>query len=211
MPADPTPDPGYGVNRSEFSFFRTWSCCISNYRESRMQQHGSKYFARRPLLHPPPPTLEMGSVGQNRTFSERDHVAYQIKDNYERSNVVANILPVDTPTLGMGSIGQNSTFPEHGHVTYQFKGTHFMHLNGSKYLPTDPYPPPPSNSLGLWYGVSRLECNFFRKFGASRKLNSRENFRIYCRLLLMFDCRILIHDRSYRREKTLRPLFQRNE
>ena len=30
------------------TFFRTWLCCISNYRESRMQQHGIKYFACAP-------------------------------------------------------------------------------------------------------------------------------------------------------------------
>ena len=34
-------------------FFRTWSCCISNSRESRMQQHGRKYFGREP---PPTPS-----------------------------------------------------------------------------------------------------------------------------------------------------------
>ena len=42
-----------------------------------MQQHGSKYFACRPL------TLRMGSVGPNLTFSEHGHVAYQIKENQE--------------------------------------------------------------------------------------------------------------------------------
>ena len=46
-------NPGDGVaNRSKFNFFRTWSCCISIQREHEMQQHGSKYFARRPLPHP---------------------------------------------------------------------------------------------------------------------------------------------------------------
>ena len=44
----PPPTIGVGVKRSKFNFLRTWSCCISNYMESRMQQHGSKYFARRP-------------------------------------------------------------------------------------------------------------------------------------------------------------------
>ena len=51
--------PGDGVNRSKFNFFRAWSCCISNSRQSRMQQHGygSIYFAYRPPPPPPPPTL----------------------------------------------------------------------------------------------------------------------------------------------------------
>ena len=42
------PDPGGGVIWSKFNHENTWSCCISNKRESRMHQHGSKYFARRP-------------------------------------------------------------------------------------------------------------------------------------------------------------------
>ena len=42
---------GYGIKRSKFNFFSTWPCCVSNLRESRLQQHGSKYFARR---HPHP-------------------------------------------------------------------------------------------------------------------------------------------------------------
>ena len=74
-----------------------------------MQQHGSKYFDRR--LHPPPtsPTLWMGSVGQNSTFAEHGHVTYQIKENQECTNMVANILladslpPTPPPTLGLGS------------------------------------------------------------------------------------------------------------
>ena len=37
-----------------------------------MQQHGSKYFARRSPLPP------MGSVGQNYTLSEHGHVTYEI-------------------------------------------------------------------------------------------------------------------------------------
>ena len=89
-----------------------------------MQHHGSKYFADRPL--PTPYPLTMGSMGQNSTFSEHGHVAYQIKDNHECSNMVANILPTDPPntTLGMGSVDQNLTFSEHGHVAYQIKENH---------------------------------------------------------------------------------------
>ena len=42
----PSPPPNHrgGVRRSNFNFFRTWSCCISHLMESRMQQHGSKYI-----------------------------------------------------------------------------------------------------------------------------------------------------------------------
>ena len=87
-----------------------------------MQQHGSKYFARRP---PPPPhdpwgrvkiqlfqnmvmlhiklngitnvanifSADPGGWDQNSTFSEYGHVSYQIKGNNACSNMVANILP----------------------------------------------------------------------------------------------------------------------
>ena len=36
-------DPGGGVNRSKFNFFRTWSCCITNYREWSIEHHASTY------------------------------------------------------------------------------------------------------------------------------------------------------------------------
>ena len=56
-----------------------------------MQQHGSKCSI---LPVDPLPRL-WGSKGRNLTFSEHDHVAYQIKWNHECNNMVANILPVD--------------------------------------------------------------------------------------------------------------------
>ena len=61
--------------------------------------------------------------GQNITFSEYGHVAYQIKADDTGSNMVANILPTDTPsTKGVGSKGQTISFPESSHVAYQIKG-----------------------------------------------------------------------------------------
>ena len=92
LPAYPQPSPptlGGGMQRSKFNFFRTWSCCITNYMESRMKQHGNKYFTRR---HSPLPTLWVGSKCQISTFSEHGHVAYQFKGNHKCSNKVANIL-----------------------------------------------------------------------------------------------------------------------
>ena len=61
---------------------------------------------------PTPNTLGIGSVGQTSSFfSKRGHVAYQIKENNESSNMLANILPTvppsPLPTLGMGPVGQN--------------------------------------------------------------------------------------------------------
>ena len=43
-------------------------------------------------------TLWLGSVGRNSTLSEHGFVAYQIKENHECSNMVANKLPADRPT-----------------------------------------------------------------------------------------------------------------
>ena len=39
--------------------------------------------------------LGVGSNGQNSTFTDYDHVAYQIKWNHECRNMVANILHAD--------------------------------------------------------------------------------------------------------------------
>ena len=72
-----------------------------------MHQHGSKYFARRPPT--PSPVLWMGSEGQNSTFSEHGHVTYQIKENQECTNMVANILLADLllpSDPGDGVLGQ---------------------------------------------------------------------------------------------------------
>ena len=43
--------------------------------------------------------LRGGGGGQNSTFSEHGHVAYEIKGNHECSNMVANILPADPTGL----------------------------------------------------------------------------------------------------------------
>ena len=58
-----------------------------------MPHIGCKYFARRS----PSPALEMASIGQNSTFSEHGHVAYQLNGITKCSLMVANILPADTP------------------------------------------------------------------------------------------------------------------
>ena len=85
---------------------------------------------------PPPPTPPGVGVSRSefnifRTWSccisEHGHLAYQIKENHECSNMVANILLADhipSPTLVMGLVGQNSTFLEHGHLAYQNKENH---------------------------------------------------------------------------------------
>ena len=109
-----------------------------------MQQDGSKYFANRPPL-----TLGMGLVGQivgqNSTFLEHSHVAYQIKENNECSNMVGRRSPTDS---GDGVSRSSSIFPEHGHVAYQFKGNHEMQQHGSKYFACRPSPDYGMGSIG---------------------------------------------------------------
>ena len=74
-----------------------------------MQQHDSKYFARRSL--PPYYPTPLQKV---KNFLEHGHVTYQIKKNHEYSNMVENILPADTYlsplTLWMGPIGKIQLF-----------------------------------------------------------------------------------------------------
>ena len=85
-----------------------------------MQQHGSKYFAHRPLST----SLTMGimSKGHISAFLERGHVAYQMKGNQGCINMVGNILFAEPKpnlpplTLGIGSKCQISTFSEYCHV-----------------------------------------------------------------------------------------------
>ena len=90
-----------------------------------MQQYGSKYFAHIPL---PGQFVCVwggggGSKGQNLTFLEYGHCAYQIKGNDACSNMKAHILSLHTPsTPGMGSKVKTIFFSESSHVAYQFNG-----------------------------------------------------------------------------------------
>ena len=112
-----------------------------------MRQQGSKYFACRP----PPPDHNWDGINWSKfNFSEHDHVAYQIKENQECSNMVANILPADhPPDPGDGVDRSKFNFfrtwscciSEHGHVAYQFKGNHECSNMVRNVLPADPPPP----------------------------------------------------------------------
>ena len=97
LPADPPypQDPGDGVSRSKFNSLEQGHVAYQIKGNLEMQQHVSKYFARRPSPAIAP-TPGMGPVGQDSTFSEHGHVAYQIKENHECSNKVPNILPADS-------------------------------------------------------------------------------------------------------------------
>ena len=71
-----------------------------------MQQHCSKFYARRPPPPPPPP-----DPGDSSTFSEHGHVAYQIKGNHKMqqhgSTYFAHRPFADPKTLLLGSKGHN--------------------------------------------------------------------------------------------------------
>ena len=74
------------------------------------------------ILPVDPPDL--GSKGENSTFSKHSHVAYQIKGNDKCNTMQANILTLHTPlTHGMGSkVKTCFFFSESIHVTYQLNG-----------------------------------------------------------------------------------------
>ena len=88
---------------SKIQLFLNIVMCISNLRESQMQQHCSKYFAHRPPPHRRAPD-PMETKAQNSTFSEHGHVAYQTKGNLKFSNRIANILQTTLPPDPWGGI-----------------------------------------------------------------------------------------------------------
>ena len=67
--------------------------------------------------------------GQNSTFSEYGHVAYQIKGNDTCSNMVAKTLTVNTPSAsGVGSKSQNIFFLKVVMLHIKLKGLdHYEH------------------------------------------------------------------------------------
>ena len=97
-----------------------------------------QYFARRP----PPPTLGMGSIGQNSNFSEHGHVAYQIKGNHESQHgskyVARRPIPTHPLTLALGS---KFNFSKHVHVAYQIKENHECSNMVANILPIDAHSP----------------------------------------------------------------------
>ena len=61
-----------------------------------MQQHCSKYFARR----------RMGSIDQKPTFSEHGHVAYQITGNQEMQQHGRNMVEIVQISLFLAHLSQ---------------------------------------------------------------------------------------------------------
>ena len=92
LPADPSPPPlrPWGQN-STFSEEDHVAYRIKG--KSRMQQLGSKYFARRP----PSPPNPVGGVKWSKLKKIQNMIMLHIKlkGNLECNNMVANILPAD--------------------------------------------------------------------------------------------------------------------
>ena len=104
----------------------------------------------------------MGSVGQNSTFSEHGHFTYQIMENPNCSNLVANILPADpltpqikynhefssmvasrtpSPDPWYGGSMSKFTFSENGQVAYHITENHKCRdMVTHRTLPTHPPP-----------------------------------------------------------------------
>ena len=82
-----------------------------------MQQHGSKFFARRLPL-----SLGVGSKGQNSTFFEHGHVSYQIKSRMQQHASTYSVL-THTFNLWVGfKIKQNSKcYVVMLHITFRGK------------------------------------------------------------------------------------------
>ena len=93
--------------------------------------------------------LGMGSIGQNSTFSEHGHVAYQIKWNHEMQQHGSKYFARRPPMPLTHSIGQKSTFSEHCHVASQR-----MQQHGSKYFACrPPFPQDPR----VWGPKSKIQ------------------------------------------------------
>ena len=76
--------------------------------------------------YPLPQNPRDGTIGQNSTFLEHGHVAYQLKRESRNAATWYQIFCPQIPHTHIhspltGSIGQNSAFSEHGHVAYPIK------------------------------------------------------------------------------------------
>ena len=89
--------------------------------------------------YPLPQNPRDGTIGQNSTFSEHGHVAYQIKWNHEMQRNGSKYFVRRSPHTLIHSpltrlIGQNSAFSEHGHVAYPINWNHETQQHGSNYF-----------------------------------------------------------------------------
>ena len=91
LPIDPSLDPGGGVKRSNFNFFRT--CMVLLHIELKGIANAATCMCIfRPYMHP----RTLGWDQSSNTFSESTHVAYQINWNRAYSTMQADILSLPT-------------------------------------------------------------------------------------------------------------------
>ena len=98
LPADPTPW-GWG-QKVKIQRFQKKVMLHINLRESRMQQHGGKYFAHRP----PPSPYPRGWIQkvEIQLFQNMVMLHIKLKGIMKCSNKVANIFPADPLPLTLG-------------------------------------------------------------------------------------------------------------
>ena len=115
-----------------------------------MQQHGSKYFARRPPTHPTPWPCGWGNRSKFFFFQNIVMLDIKRKGVAKCSNMVANILPAEPapPPRHKRKVskGLNLNLSEHGHDANQIKGNHKCSNMVANILPVDP---PPTLGMGL--------------------------------------------------------------
>ena len=96
----------------------------------------------------PPPTLEVGSKGQNSTFSEQGHVAYQIKWKPECNKMQAHSLSLHTPSNPVVGSKVKTFFSESSHDAYQIRREWSIKHHASTYSVLTHIPPMGVESKG---------------------------------------------------------------
>ena len=121
-------------------FFRTWSCCISNF----IDECSNMGFAST-SEHPPLPPYGWGQKVKPK-FSEHSHVAYQIKWDYECCKMEANILSFSHHSTPEVTSEVKTFFSEISQVAYQIRREWIIEHNESTYSVL-------THTLDHWGGV----------------------------------------------------------
>ena len=111
------PHPGDGVKRSKFIFFQN----IVMLHIQFMGIPNCSCMVVNILPADPPCPCCLGQKFKIQLFQNMVMLHIKLKGSSKLNSMVVNIFPAD-PSLSLllGSKGQNSTFSEHGHTAYQF-------------------------------------------------------------------------------------------
>ena len=114
-PPPPPPDPIGGVKGQIFKFPNNSVSCQYFFMEISHADRGTinmkhikRDFRSKACVLTLWVNLVVGVKRSKFNFSEHGHVAYQIKENRECSNIVANILPADPPYPDPGDVVNRS-------------------------------------------------------------------------------------------------------